>query len=143
MAELMTQEAYEKIIKKLEANELYNESKSLHKSFQFRIFSDPANGQVINGQQVRKEDDNLLLEGMDGFEEKSAKIVIYNFKDGVLHSENNEPAIQYPGHWELWDQGLIKKVVADGGDTEEFWENGVPVRIERNLSERRKKGENV
>ena len=73
------------------------------------------------------------------FDEKKAKLVIYSFKDGVLHSENNEPAVQYPGHWEIWEKGVLKKVVADGGDTEEYWENGVPVRIETNLAERRRK----
>lgn len=36
------------------------------------------------------------------------------FKDGFLHLENDEPAIQYPDHWEYWEKGLIKKVVADG-----------------------------
>ena len=30
-----------------------------------------------------------------------------------------------------------------GGDTEEYWENGVPVRIEKNLAERRNNGENI
>ena len=77
------------------------------------------------------------------FDEKTAKLVIYNFKEGLLHSENNEPAVQYPGHWEYWNHGLLTKVVSDGGDTEEYWENGVPVRIETNLSERRKEGESV
>lgn len=143
MAELMTQEAYEKIMQKLESNELYKKSKSLYKGFQYRLFSDPVSGKIVDGQQVRKEDDNLLVEGADGYDEASAKIVIYNFKDGVLHSEDNEPAVQYPGHWEFWDMGLIKKVVADGGDTEEYWEDGVPVRIETNLAERRKNGENI
>ena len=143
MAELMTQEAFEKIMQKLESNELYKKSKSLHKGFQYRLFSDPVSGKIVDGQQVRKEDNNLLVEGVDGYDEASAKIVIYNFKDGVLHSEDNEPAVQYPGHWEFWDMGLIKKVVADGGDTEEYWDNGVPVRIETNLAERRKNGENI
>jgi len=143
MAELMTQEAFEKLMQQLESNELYKKSKSLHKGFQYRLFSDPVTGKVVDGQQVRKEDDNLLVEGIEGFDEATSKIVIYNFKEGVLHSEKNEPAIQYPGHWEMWDNGLITKVVADGGDTEEYWENGVPVRIETNLAERRNKGEKI
>lgn len=143
MAEMMTQEAFDKLMQKLESNELYQKSKSLHKGYQFRLFSDPVLGKVIDGQQVRKEDDNLLVEGMEGYDETTAKLVIYNFKDGVLHSENDEPAIQYPGHWEMWDKGIITKVVADGGDTEEYWENGVPVRIENNLAERRNDGENI
>ena len=143
MAELMTLEAFYQLQKKLESNELYQKSKSLHKSLQYRLFSDSATGKPVDGQQLRMEDDSLLVDGMDGFDEKSAKLVIYNFKEGVLHSENNEPAVQYPGHWEYWNHGLITKVVADGGDTEEYWENGVPVRIETDLAIRRMKGESV
>lgn len=143
MAELMTLEAFNQLQKKLESNELYQKSKSLHKSLQYRLFSDSATGKPVDGQQLRMEDDSLLVDGMDGFDEKRAKLVIYNFKEGVLHSENNEPAVQYPGHWEYWNHGLITKVVADGGDTEEYWENGVPVRIETDLAVRRMKGESV
>ena len=143
MAELMTLEAFNQFQKKLESNELYQKSKSLHKSLQYRLFSDSATGKPVDGQQLRMEDDSLLVDGMDGFDEKRAKLVIYNFKEGVLQSENNEPAVQYPGHWEYWNHGLITKVVADGGDTEEYWENGVPVRIETDLAVRRMKGESV
>ena len=143
MAELMTREAFNQLQKKLESNELYQKSKSLHKSLQYRLFSDSATRKPIDGQQLRMEDDSLLVDGMDGFDEKRAKLVIYNFKEGVLQSENNEPAVQYPGHWEYWNHGLITKVVADGGDTEEYWENGVPVRIETDLAVRRMKGESV
>ena len=143
MAELMTLEAFNQLQKKLESNELYKKSKSLHKSLQYRLFSDSATGKPVDGQQLRMEDDSLLVDGMDGFDEKRAKLVIYNFKEGVLQSENNEPAVQYPGHWEYWNHGLITKVVADGGDTEEYWENGVPVRIETDLAIRRMKGESV
>ena len=143
MAELMTLEAFNQLQKKLESNELYQKSKSLHKSLQYRLFSDSATGKPVDGQQLRMEDDSLLVDGMEGFDEKRAKLVIYNFKEGVLQSENNEPAVQYPGHWEYWNHGLITKVVADGGDTEEYWENGVPVRIETDLAVRRMKGESV
>jgi hypothetical protein len=139
----MTLEAFNQLQKKLESNELYQKSKSLHKSLQYRLFSDSTTGKPVNGQQLRMEDDSLLVDGMDGFDEKRAKLVIYNFKEGVLQSENNEPAVQYPGHWEYWNHGLITKVVADGGDTEEYWENGVPVRIETDLAVRRMKGESV
>lgn len=143
MAELMTREAFNQLQKKVESNELYLKSKSLHKGFQYRLFSNPATGKPVDGQHLRMEDESLLVDGMEGFDEKSAKLVIYNFKEGVLHSENNEPAVQYPGHWEYWNHGLITKVVADGGDTEEYWENGVPVRIETDLAVRRMKGESV
>ena len=42
MAELMTREAFNQLQKKLESNELYQKSKSLHKGFQYRLFSNPA-----------------------------------------------------------------------------------------------------
>lgn len=135
----MTEAEFAKIMETLENNELYKKSKSVHKGFQFRQFSDPATNKRIEGQQVRQEDKNGFVPGQEGYDESSERIVIYNFKDGVLHSENGEPAIQYPGHWEMWNLGLLVKVVADGGDTEEYWEKGVPVRIETNLAERRSK----
>lgn len=138
MENLLTSEQFEELTRRLESNELYQKSKSLHKVLQFKRFMDSETGKYLNGQIVRQED-GYLLEGDEGFDEKKAKLVIYSFKDGVLHSENNEPAVQYPGHWEIWENGVLKKVVADGGDTEEYWENGVPVRIEINLAERRRK----
>lgn len=135
----MTEEEFSKILEQMENNELYKKSASIHKGFQYRQFFDSVSKKLMEGQQVRQEDKNGLVPEQEGFDASSARIVIYNFKNGVLHSENGEPAVQYPGHWEMWNQGLIEKVVADGGDTEEYWENGVPVRIETNLSERRNK----
>lgn len=135
----MTEEEFSKILEQMENNELYRKSASIHKGFQYRQFFDSVSKKLMEGQQVRQEDKNGFVPEQEGFDASSARIVIYNFKNGVLHSENGEPAVQYPGHWELWNQGLIEKVVADGGDTEEYWENGVPVRIETNLSERRNK----
>ena len=46
MAELMTREAFNQLQKKLESNELYLKSKSLHKGFQYRLFSNPAEAQL-------------------------------------------------------------------------------------------------
>ena len=135
-------EVFDAIRTKNEANPLYQKSKSLHKKYQYMSFFDD-DYRKLNGQQVRREDINLIPEGTDGFDEKTARIVIYNFVDGVLHSENDEPAVQSPNHWEFWKAGMIQKVVADGGDTEEYWENGVPVRIETNLAQRRKNGEEI
>ena len=139
MEKSLTKGQFALLTKRLESNELFKKSKSLHKYLQYKCFYDGNPDQILNGQIVRREDNSLIEEGREGFDEKTAKLVIYNFKDGLLHSENDEPAIQYPGHWEIWENGLIKKVMADGGDTEEFWENGVPVRIETNLAERRRR----
>lgn len=105
-----------------ERNELYQQSTSVHKHLQFEQFS--GNGEILEGQHSRPE----IINGKQ-------VVVIYNFKNGMIHSENNLPAIEYPMHWEYWDNGLIREVVDDGGDTKEYWENGVPVKIERNLSE--------
>lgn len=143
MENVMTQETYDALLKKFEANELYRNSRSVHKGYQFRQMYDAVTRSLVEGQQIREEDKNGLVPGQEGFDELTRRIVIYNFKNGVLHSENDEPAIQYPGHWEYWDKGLIVKVVADGGDIEEYWENGIPVRIESNLAERRRNGENI
>lgn len=129
---LMTQEDFEKLKAKMESNELYQKSKSVHKDFQYRYFKDPFTGEEINGQQVREEDINTLVPGQPGFDESTKRTVIYNFKDGVLDSENDEPAIQYPGHYEIWRYGLIEKVFDDGGKTIEYWKEGVPVKIETN-----------
>ena len=76
MAELMTREAFNQLQKKLESNELYLKSKSLHKGFQYRLFSNPATGKPVDGQHLRMEDESLLVDGMEGFDEKSAKLVI-------------------------------------------------------------------
>ena len=135
----MTEEEFAQLTAKMESNELYQKSSSVHKGFQYRQFFDSVKRTLMEGQQVRQEDSCGRVPEQEGFDESTARIVIYNFKNGVLHSENGEPAVQYPGHWEMWNQGLIEKVVSDGGDTEEYWENGVPVRIETNLAERRSK----
>ena len=135
----MTEEEFAQLTAKMESNELYQKSTSVHKGFQYRQFFDSVKRTLMEGQQVRQEDSCGRVPEQEGFDESTARIVIYNFKNGVLHSENGEPAVQYPGHWEMWNQGLIEKVVSDGGDTEEYWENGVPVRIETNLAERRSK----
>ena len=133
MEKSLTQDEFMQLMRKLAANELFKKSKSLHKYLQFKRFNDVNPEKLMNGQYIRREDIFLNTEDSDMFDEKTAKVVIYNFKDGFLHSENDEHAIQY------WEKGLIKKVVADGGDTEEYWEEGVPVRIETNLAERRRR----
>ena len=66
-----------------------------------------------------------------------------HFVDGVLDSDGNEPAIESPNHYEIWRKGVIEKVWTDGGDTLEYWEKGVPVRIETNIIQRRKNGESI
>lgn len=104
-------------------NELYQQSSSPYKDFQFEQFT--ADGVILEGK-------NSKIETINGVQQ----LVIFNFKNGLIHSDNDLPAIEYPNHWEYWENGLIKQVVDKGGDTKEYWENGVPVRIENNLSER-------
>lgn len=134
----MSKEDFGEIQKRLEKNFLYKKSKSVHKAYQYMRFTG-SDGKPLEGQIVRCEDRNMIPMGEDGYEEESSRLVIYSFRDGVLHSNEGEPAVQYPGHWEYWDAGLLLKVVSDGGDTQEIWENGVPVCIETNLAEKRKK----
>ena len=62
MENLLTAKQYEELTKKLEANELYQKSKSIHKVLQFRRFFDSDKGKALTVQIVRKED-GYLLEG--------------------------------------------------------------------------------
>ena len=119
----MTEEEIRAKKEQFKQNDLYQKSTSPYKDFQFEQFS--ANGEILEGQHSRTDT-------IDGKE----MLVIFNFKNGLIHSENDLPSIEYPNHWEYWENGLIKKVVDAGGDTCEYWENGVPVRIENNLSQR-------
>lgn len=119
----MTVEDIEKMKESFRNNELFQQSTSVHKELQYEQFS--ADGEILEGQHSRPEEIN-----------GKQVIVLYTFKNGLIHSENNMPALEYPMHWEFWENGLIKEVYDDGGDTKEIWENGVPVKIERNLSDR-------
>ena len=134
---MMNNEEFLKLKEKLEKNGLYKKSGSVHKAYQFMLFKDN-DGNPLNGQKVRREDVNLNPEGSRDYDESTSRIVIYNFVNGVLESVDDEPAVQYAGHWEYWKNGLIEKVYADGGDTEEYWKEGVPYRIETDLATRRK-----
>ena len=121
----MTEEEIKSLKEKFKQNDLYKQSSSPYKDYQFEQFT--ANGEVLSGQHSRPD----MIDG-------NQVLVLFNFnKDGLIHSENDMPAIEYPMHWEYWENGLITKVVDAGGDTEEYWENGVPVKIERNLSQRK------
>ena len=104
-------------------NELFKQSSSPYKDFQYEQFH--IHGTPLEGQHSR-------MDVVNGTEMR----VIFNFKHGLIHADGDLPAIEYPMHWEYWQNGLITKVVDEGGDTEEYWEDGVPVRIERNLSQR-------
>ena len=104
-------------------NGLYRESSSPYKDFQLEQFS--AGGTVLDGRHSRTE----RIGGKD-------VLVIFSFRNGLIHSDDGLPAVEYPMHWEYWKDGLIEKVVDAGGDTVEHWKDGVPVRIERNRAER-------
>ena len=119
----MTEEEIQAQREEFKKNELYKESSSPYKEYQLEQFT--VNGEMLEGQHPRTD--------MIGNKEY---LVIFNFKNGFIHSEDDMPAIEYPNHWEYWENGFIKKVVDAGGDTEEIWENGVPIKIERNRSEK-------
>lgn len=119
----MTEEEIKAKREEFKQNDLYKESSSPYKDFQFEQFM--ANGEILEGQHSRTD----IIDGKE-------MLVIFRFKNGLIHSENDLPAIEYPNHWEYWDNGLIKKVVDAGGDTEEIWENGVPICIERNRTQK-------
>lgn len=118
----MTEKELKALKEQIKNNELYQQSVSTFKDFQFEQFT--ANGEILEGQHSR-------IEKINGKE----VLVIFNFKKGLIHSENDLPAIEYPMHWEYWNNGLIAKVVDNGAETEEIWENGVPIKINHNMSD--------
>lgn len=118
----MTEAEIKEMKEKFKENELYKESTSPYKDFQLEQFS--AEGKILEGKHSRMD----MVAGKE-------MLVIFNFKNGLIHSENDQPAVEYPMHWEYWENGLIKEVVDSGGDTKEYWVNGVPVRIDRNLTQ--------
>lgn len=104
-------------------NVLFKQSTSPYKDFQYEQFH--VNGVPLEGQNSRSDNIN-----------GKELLVIFNFKNGLLHSDDeNTPAIQYPGHWEFWKNGLVDRVYDDGGNTVEYWEDGIPVSIEKNRSD--------
>lgn len=118
----------EKMIEEINKNPLFKRSCSRHKQFQFHRFMN--NGRLVNGQQIRREDKNGLVIGEPGFDSENSFIVLYNFKDGVFHSDpETEPAVQYLSHVEFWNNGMLKKVISNNGEIIEEWEKGVPVKI--------------
>lgn len=114
----------------LKENELFEQSTSIMKEYQLEQFEDD-NGLLYQGQVAQPVK-------MDGY---NPTVVIFNFKNGYLHSEDDKPAIEAPLHWEYWNNGICEKVVDAGGDTEEYWENGIPIRIETNLLDKNNKDE--
>ena len=121
----MTKEDIEMMKERFKQDDLYQQSTSPFKDFQMEQFYEGET--ILEGQNSK----TMTIDGRD-------VVVIFNFSNGLIDSKDDQPAIEYPMHWEYWKGGFIEKVVDAGGDTEEYWENGVPVRIERNLSERRK-----
>lgn len=138
----MDEMEFKNTVESLLLNDLYKASKSIHKKYQFMQFTD-ADGTLLQGTKVRLEDEKGNMFGTAGFDMKSEHPVVYHFVDSVLDSDGNEPAIESPNHYEIWRKGLIEKVWTDGGDTIEYWEKGVPVRIETNVIQRRKNGEPI
>lgn len=132
----MTIEECLKIKESFRQNELFQKSSSPYKEFQFNSWHEGGEGSpTIQGQRQK-------IDNINGV----PQMVLIEFdNDGCIHGnlEDNKPAIEYPGHWEYWNHGLIEKVIDNFGDTEEYWENGVPIRIETNLINRREIGENI
>lgn len=123
--ENITQEDF---LQKIKSNQLYQKSKALHKAYQFHQFS--KDGNLMNGQIIRKEDPQGNIIGDPDYNDKKGFLVIYFFKDGVLTDDDKIPAIQAPGHWEHWKDGMITSIFSDGGRILETWEDGVPVKID-------------
>lgn len=105
-------------------NELYAESHVLYKEYTAEVIQFTEKDIPINGEKTTG----------DG--------TVLRFKNGYLHAEGT-PAIEGPGHAEYWENGILIKALTDNFDTLEIWENGQPVRIEKNLAERRENGEEI
>lgn len=126
---------------KINKSELYRISKALHKDYQFRQFRNSLNSELLEGEQVRREDAKGRSPCDKGYDPSTSRFVLYAFKNGYLHSENGLPAVQYINHWEIWENGMIVQVFDDGGNIHEQWDDGVPVMIENNaLSDKEGKG---
>ena len=138
----MEKQELDRIVESLLLNELYQKSKSVHKKYQFMQFTDEF-GNLLQGVKIRLEDAKGNMMGTEGYDESTRHPVIYHFMDGLLDSSEDTHAIEYPNHYEVWRKGLIEKVWSDGGDTIEYWENGIPIKIETNVIQRRKNGEHV
>ncbi|MCQ2589971.1 MAG: hypothetical protein MJ179_06065 [Treponema sp.] len=123
--ENMTQQDF---LQKIQTNKLYQKSKALHKDYQFNQFSQ--DGNFLNGQIIRKEDPDGNIIGDPNYNDEKGFLVIYFFKNGVLTDDDKTPAIQAPGHWEHWKNGMITSIFANGGRVLETWKDGVPVKIE-------------
>ena len=136
----MDEMEFTKTVESLLLNDMYKASKSIHKKYQFMQFTD-ADGNLLQGTKVRLEDEKGNMFGTTGFDMQSERPVVYHFVDGVLDSDGNEPAIESPNHYEIWRKGVIEKIWSDGGDIIEYWEKGVPIRIDTNVIQRRKNGE--
>ncbi len=101
-----------------EKNELYQQSTSLYKDYQLEQF-DRGDGIPMEGRCSRTD----LINGKE-------VLVIFNFINGFVDNlDETLPSIEYPNHWEYWKEGLIKRVVDIPTNTEEIWENGIPVEI--------------
>lgn len=119
----MTEEEIYELKEKFRQNDLYQKSTSPYKNFQLEQFT--VNGAVLAGRTSRTDQIN-----------GKEVLVIFNFRNGLIHSDNDLPAIEYPNHWEYWENGLIKEVVDGGGNTREYWQDGVPVRIDTNCPQK-------
>lgn len=114
----MTEEDIKEKIGELENNELYKNSSSPFKQYQYLQFLEEE--LPLNGEQVKKIKIN-----------KKEIPVIFRFdENGLIHSDIF-PAIEYLGHWEYWQHGLIKKIVDKTSGTVEWWNEGFPVNYEK------------
>lgn len=112
----MTEKEILSLREKFSQNELFKKSCSPYKCFQFEQFS--ADGKILEGRHGKTD-----LVG------EKERFVIFTFKNGLIHSENGLAAIEYPNHWEWWNNGLLEKVIDNDAGVEELWKDGVPISI--------------
>ncbi len=97
-------------------NELYKKSCSPYKDCQFEQFS--ADGEILEGRHGKTD----VINGKERY-------VIFTFKNGLIHSQDGMAAVEFPNHWEWWNNGLLEKVIDNDAGVEEIWKDGVPISI--------------
>ncbi len=118
----MTDEEIEKKLAEFAENELYKRSTGLCKHWQLtELHAGDGNTAPLMQGKVSQ------VMNING----SPAVVIFNFKDGYICSDGDEPAIEAPLHWEYWSDGYITKIEDGKTGTVEYWENGIPIRIEK------------
>lgn len=122
----MTKESIAAVREQLKNDDLYLKSTSPYKEYQFKQITQ--NGKALSGTHSK----------MESIKGKIMPVIFRFNENGLLNTyreyENDNgmielPAIEYHGHWEYWERGLLVKVVDVPTKTVEKWKDGFPIEI--------------